>query len=356
MGNMMQRRLRACPAALRDGALVLAVLFSCFAGLLLGDTHLSAGEAAGALLQGSFAGGPAAPSDISDGSDIIWNLRLPRMLLSLSAGMGLALSGVVMQALFRNPMSSPYIMGISSGASLGVVLAAFLGAGMSAWGTAAMGFGAFAGSFLLSLAILAAAGRRSGDPSYLLILGVAMSAVCSGVTGVLIYCGAASSGTDVSMYWLMGSVASARLIPSLLLLLVVVAFGGFFLTQARILNLMLLGREAALPLGWDFQPFFKGYLVLNAILVGLIVMEAGLIGFVGLIVPHFVRLLLGPDHKRVVPAAIILGGLLTVWADILGRVLLHGVEIPMGVMLAVIGAPLFLFLLAETTGKKGGSR
>lgn len=253
-------------------------------------------------------------------------------------------------------MASPYIMGISSGASLGVVIVVFLGLGRTVLGTAAMGLGAFAGAFILSLGVIAAAGRRSGDTTYLLILGVAMSAVCGGITGVLIYCGAASSGTDISMYWLMGSVAFAKAGPAAALFILVLAMTAFFLTQSRILNLMLVGREGTLPLGRDLKPFFKVYLLLNALLVGAIVMEAGLIGFVGLIVPHFSRRILGANHKAVVPAAVLFGGLLTVWADILGRALIHGVELPIGVTLAIIGSPLFLLMLVETAGRRVGEK
>lgn len=344
MGNPICHGIKNCPSFIWQGGLVFALLVSCFIGLLMGYTPLTAGEVTGVL----FSSGNETAA-----SEILWSLRLPRILLSLSSGMGLALSGVIMQALFRNPMSSPYIMGISSGASLGVVAVVFLGLGTTFLGSAAMGLGAFAGALLLSLCVIAAAGKRSGDTTYLLILGVAMSAVCGGVTGVLIYCGAASSGTDVSMYWLMGSVSFAKPGPSLALFILVLCMTLFFLTQSRILNLMLLGREGTLPLGRDLKPFFKLYLLLNAILVGAIVMEAGLIGFVGLIVPHFVRLLLGSNHKVVVPASVLLGGLLTVWADILGRTIIHGIEFPIGVMLAVIGAPLFLVMLVETAGKRG---
>lgn len=296
-----------------SGLAVIAVsvlLFSCLAGLMLGYIPLSFPEVLGAL---AGCDGAAA--------DIVRDLRLPRIILSAAAGMGLALSGVVMQAMFRNPMASPYIMGISSGASLG----------------------AFAGALLMSVILAGVIGKKSGT-SYILIAGVALGAVCSGITGVIIYSGAASSGIDVTLYWMMGSVAFAKTDHAVFLLMIVIAVSAFFLRQSRILNLMLLGREGTLPLGRDLMPFFRLYILVNALLVGCIVMEAGLIGFVGLVVPHFVRSFIGADHKKLVPLAVLCGGILTVWADILGRVLVTGADVPLGVTLGLIGAPLFIYM------------
>lgn len=316
-----------------SGLAVIAVsvlLFSCLAGLMLGYIPLSFPEVLGAL-----AGGNGAASDI------VRDLRLPRIILSAAAGMGLALSGVVMQAMFRNPMASPYIMGISSGASLGAVAAVFLGIG-SAWGAGGVGLGAFAGALLMSVILAGVIGKKSGTS--ILIVGVALGAVCSGITGVIIYSGAASSGIDVTLYWMMGSVAFAKTDHAVFLLMIVIAVSAFFLQQSRILNLMLLGREGTLPLGRDLMTFFRLYILVNALLVGCIVMEAGLIGFVGLVVPHFVRSFIGADHKKLVPLAVLCGGILTVWADILGRVLVTGADVPLGVTLGLIGAPLFIYM------------
>lgn len=316
-----------------SGLAVIAVsvlLFSCLAGLMLGYIPLSFPEVLGAL-----AGGNGAASDI------VRDLRLPRIILSAAAGMGLALSGVVMQAMFRNPMASPYIMGISSGASLGAVAAVFLGIG-SAWGAGGVGLGAFAGALLMSVILAGVIGKKS--VRLILIVGVALGAVCSGITGVIIYSGAASSGIDVTLYWMMGSVAFAKTDHAVFLLMIVIAVSAFFLQQSRILNLMLLGREGTLPLGRDLMTFFRLYILVNALLVGCIVMEAGLIGFVGLVVPHFVRSFIGADHKKLVPLAVLCGGILTVWADILGRVLVTGADVPLGVTLGLIGAPLFIYM------------
>ncbi len=325
--------------------LVSILLFSCFLGLLLGYSRLSCLDA----LQALFGKG-------GDAVDIIWDIRLPRVILSTASGMGLALSGVVMQAMFRNPMASPYIMGISSGASLGVVTAVFLGTGVSVAGAYLMGIGAFAGALLVSLCVIAISEKYKEDIAHLLIFGVALGAVCSGLTGVIIYSGASSSGVDVTLYWLMGSVAFAKLENSTFLLFIVLAMSIFFITQSRILNLMAVGREDVLPLGKDIFPFFRLYLLLNSLLVGCIIMQAGLIGFVGLIVPHFVRLQYGGNHRELLILSVICGGILTVWADMLGRTIIHGSDIPIGVMLSFIGAPLFIFMLLKQTSEYGGEK
>lgn len=328
------------------------LLISCFFGLRLGYLSVSSGEVMEALEE--FLLGHSAGSSLRPGvAEAVWDLRLPRILLSLSVGMGLSLSGLLMQAMFRNPMADPYIMGISSGASLGAACAVFLGIGAS-FGAASIGVGAFIGACLLSLLLVLIAGRMEvHDTSALLIFGAALAAVCGGVTSVLIFSGANSSGMDVTLYWLMGSVAFAKYTPSLLLLGLVMAMIFFFSTQTRILNLMLEGEEAAIPLGRRLLPFLRWYLLLNALLVGSIVMNAGLIGFVGLLVPHFCRMAMGADHKKLLPVTVLCGGMVSVWADILGRSLLPGVDIPLGVSLALLGAPAFVVMLIRRSYRFG---
>lgn len=324
--------------------LAFVLLFSCLLSLMAGAVPVSFSD----ILR--FALG--LPMD-GICFDVLWSLRLPRILLAASAGMGLALSGVVMQAMFRNPMASPYIMGVSSGASLGAVAVIFLSAAFG-FGADAVGFGACAGALLVSVFLALLAGRKRMELSSLLIAGVALGAVCSALTSILIVSGAGSSGMDVALYWMMGSVAFAKVTPTLILLAIVTAAWIFFTTQRRILNLMLLGREAVLPLGRDLRFFYSLYMVVNAVLVGSIVKEAGLIGFIGLIVPHFVRILFGGDHRALVPISFFAGGILAVWADMAGRFLFSGAEIPLGVSLSFIGAPLFMYMLVRSSRIGGG--
>lgn len=326
--------------------LAAALLVSCFCGLLLGFLPISAGALWEILIRHA--------SDLPGAADAVWDLRMPRMVMAAAVGMGLSLSGVVMQAMFKNPMADPYIMGVSSGAALGAASAIFLGVG-AAFGAASIGMGAFIGAAALSLLAAVAAGRvPAGNTSYLLIFGAALSAVCGGVTAVLVFTGAGSTGMDAQLYWLMGSVSAAKLGPAVALLLVVLVIFGFFLTQRRILNLMVEGEETSIPLGRRLLPFVRLYLVLNALLCGWIVMNAGIIGFVGLIIPHFTRMALGADHRKLLPAAVLLGGVIAVWADIAGRTIVAGADIPLGVTLALIGAPAFVVMLVRRSYRFGG--
>lgn len=351
----MSRTIRRMPLAIITTILTVLLLFSCLLGLKLG--YLSVSLSGIVSILASYLVGSALPSDIAMGAaDAVWDLRLPRILLALSVGMGLSLSGMVMQAMFRNPMSDPYIMGVSSGASLGAASAVFFGAG-AAFGVSAIGCGAFLGALALSLVLAIAAGRVApGDSSYLLIFGAALAAVCGGITSVMVYIGANATGMDVTLYWLMGSVSFAKLLPTLSVLSIVLLFIAFFSTQTRILNLMLEGEETAVPLGRQLLPFRRLYLVLNAILMGSLVTQAGLIGFVGLLVPHACRMVMGADHRKLLPVSVLMGGLVTVWADIIGRILVSGVDIPLGVSLSLIGAPAFLAMLVRRSYHFGGER
>lgn len=351
----MSRTIRRMPLAILTILLTVLLLFSCLLGLKLG--YLSVSLSGIVSILASHLVGSALPSDIAMGAaDAVWDLRLPRILLALAVGMGLSLSGMVMQAMFRNPMSDPYIMGVSSGASLGAAAAVFFGAG-AAFGVSAIGCGAFLGALALSLILAIAAGRVApGDSSYLLIFGAALAAVCGGVTSVLVFIGANATGMDVTLYWLMGSVSFAKLLPTLSVLFIVLLFIAFFSTQTRILNLMLEGEETAVPLGRQLLPFRRLYLVMNALLMGSLVTQAGLIGFVGLLVPHACRMVMGADHRKLLPVSVLVGGLVTVWADIIGRILIHGVDIPLGVSLSLIGAPAFLAMLVRRSYHFGGER
>lgn len=351
----MSRTIRRMPLAIITTILTVLLLFSCLLGLKLGYLPVSLSGIVSILA--AHLSGSALPSDIAMGAaDAVWDLRLPRILLALSVGMGLSLSGMVMQAMFRNPMSDPYIMGVSSGASLGAASAVFFGAG-AAFGVSAIGCGAFLGALVLSLVLAIAAGRvAAGDSSYLLIFGAALAAVCGGITSVLVFIGANATGMDVTLYWLMGSVSFAKLLPTLSVLFIVLAFILFFSTQTRILNLMLEGEETAVPLGRQLLPFRRLYLVMNALLMGSLVTQAGLIGFVGLLVPHACRMVMGADHRKLLPVSALVGGLVTVWADIIGRILIHGVDIPLGVSLSLIGAPAFLAMLVRRSYHFGGER
>lgn len=279
-------------------------------------------------------------------ASILYELRLPRVLLALCVGMGLTLSGLIMQAIVQNPLADPYVLGVSSGAYFGTAAGLFLGLG-SLFGAIGIGACSFAGALFVSVLVIGFARRENGDLSNLLLGGLAMGLVFSSLAGFFVYKASDTEGMESITFWLMGSVANASLAQALVLCVVVVAIFLYFMTQSRVLNILLLGRDTAITLGVNAKDHLTKYLLCNGLLVGLIVYNAGMIGFIGLVLPHIVRSLLGADHRVLLPAAVMLGGMTAVLLDLLSRSLIPipGVEIPLGVMFALIGAPLFIYLV-----------
>ena len=279
-------------------------------------------------------------------ASILYELRLPRVLLALCVGMGLTLSGLIMQAIVQNPLADPYVLGVSSGAYFGTAAGLFLGLG-SLFGAIGIGACSFAGALFVSVLVIGFARRENGDLSNLLLGGLAMGLVFSSLAGFLVYKASDTEGMESITFWLMGSVANSSLAQALVLCVVVVAIFLYFTTQSRVLNILLLGRDTAITLGVNAKDHLTKYLLCNGLLVGLIVYNAGMIGFIGLVLPHIVRSLLGADHRVLLPAAVMLGGMTAVLLDLLSRSLIPipGVEIPLGVMFALIGAPLFIYLV-----------
>lgn len=328
------------------------LLVAMFCGLKLGFIKVDWLTLATALLAKS--GVLPAENINRDIIDVILQLRLPRILLAACVGMGLTLSGIVMQAVVKNPLADPYILGVSSGASLGATSAIFLGVG-SFFGAQAIGVCAFAGAFIVSLLVtfIADFSASKAANNNLLLSGMAVSAVCSSISSLIAYFGSNKEGMEAITYWLMGNVANAKIENVLLLLGIIVVLFWYFLTQIRILNLMLVGHDAAMTLGVDLHYYIKKYLLLNGLLVGFIVFNAGAIGFVGLIVPHIIRLLFGANHKKLLPVAVLFGGCMAVVMDILSRTIIFGIDIPLGVIFALLGAPCFIYLLLKQNYRPG---
>ncbi|MEA4892517.1 MAG: iron ABC transporter permease [Peptococcaceae bacterium] len=282
--------------------------------------------------------------------DIIWNIRFPRVLMGAVVGSGLALAGLVMQAIVRNPLANPYILGISSGASLGAALSILLGA--FAWfGNYGTAFGAFIGALATSLCVfsIAYSGRSPAGAIKLLLAGMAVNAICSAFTNFVIYTAKDAEGIRSVTFWMMGGLTASSWtllgIPS-----VVVGAGViFFLTQFRTLNTLLIGDEAALTLGINVTSIRKVYLICASAITGVVVAASGTIGFVGLIVPHVVRMLVGSDHRRVVPISIISGAIFLIWCDVFARMFLGNTELPIGIVTSMIGGPFFIWLMLTKT-------
>lgn len=287
--------------------------------------------------------------------DIVWVLRFPRLILAGCVGMGLTLSGLIMQAVVQNPLADPYILGVSSGASLGATSAIFLGVG-SIFGAQSIGVCAFFGAFGVSLLVVMMSQRGSKHNAVKLLLnGMAVAAVCSSISGLIVYLGRSKEGMEAITYWMMGNVANAKLQNVLLLLAIIVIVSVYFSTQTRILNLMLMGNDNAMTLGVNLKPYIKKYLLINAIIVGFIVFNAGAIGFIGLIIPHILRMIYGSNHKKLLPVAVVAGGFIGVVMDILSRTVIKGYDIPLGVVFALVGAPSFVYLMIQRKYRFGGN-
>lgn len=287
--------------------------------------------------------------------DIIWLLRLPRLVLAALVGMGLSVCGVIMQAVVKNPLADPYILGISSGASLGATAAILLGIGV-ALGENFVGIAAFIGAFAMSLGVLFISNLGGRSNSIKLLLGgMALSAVCGAFSSFIVYFANNKEGMQSVAYWMMGSFAGAKWENLMIIAPIVILAVLFLWTQSRMLNLMLLGDESALTLGTDLHIYRQIYLLVSSLIVGFVVYSAGMIGFVGLVVPHVIRMLVGTDHKRLIPVAALTGAIFLVVADGLCRVIIPRTELPIGILISIIGAPCFVYLMIKRTYGFGGN-
>jgi iron complex transport system permease protein len=288
--------------------------------------------------------------------NIIYQIRMPRVIFALLIGMGLSLCGTVMQAVVQNPLADPYIIGISSGASLGATVAILVGFGASAFfANFGVAFGAFVGAVVTSAAVLLLSSIGGKATSVKLVLsGVVVGAFCSSLSSLVIYFANNAEGVQQVAFWSMGSLAPSSWDKVPILTVVVLLGCGIFLFQHRVLNTMLLGDESAVTLGINLSAFRKIYMVLAALITGTMVAYSGTIGFVGLIVPHICRGLFGADHKRLMPATLLLGGLFLIWADILSRTLVPNVDLPIGIITSVIGSPLFIYMIVKKGYNFGG--
>lgn len=287
--------------------------------------------------------------------DIVWLLRLPRLVLAALVGMGLSVCGVIMQAVVKNPLADPYILGISSGASLGATAAILLGIGV-ALGENFVGIAAFIGALAMSLGVLFISnlGGRSNSVK-LLLAGMALSAVCGAFSSFIVYFVNNKEGMQTIAYWMMGSFAGAKWETLAVIGPIVVLAVMFFWTQSRMLNLMLLGDESALTLGTDLHIYRQIYLLVSSLIVGFVVYAAGMVGFVGLVVPHVIRMLVGTDHKKLIPVSALAGAVFLVIADGLCRVIIPRTELPIGILISLIGAPCFVYLMIKKTYGFGGN-
>ena len=286
--------------------------------------------------------------------DVVWIIRFPRVVLAIAIGMALSISGVVMQAIVKNPLADPYILGISSGASLGATFAIMLGFGAVLGGNF-VGVMAFIGALLVSFGVLLLANiKGSATSSKLILAGMALSAVCSSFSNFIIYIANDKTGMQSVTYWLLGSLAGAKWETNIVILPVVIIACIFFWSRYRVLNLMLLGDDVSITLGTDLHKPRHIYLIITSIMIGLSVYCAGVIGFVGLIIPHAVRMIFGTDHKKLIPISALVGSIFMIFADALSRIIIPNSEIPIGILISMVGAPVFIYLMVKKSYGFGG--
>jgi iron complex transport system permease protein len=288
--------------------------------------------------------------------NIVWMLRFPRVLLAAVVGGGLAVVGVAMQAVVRNPLADPYVLGISSGASVGAVLVLSLG-WFGGLGLFAVSAGAFAGAIVsFTLVFLIAISGGKLQPLRLVLAGVACGYSLSGLTSLIVLTSDDRELARTAMEWLLGSFGGAAWSDLMLPTLTVLVGGLYLLTQGRALNALLTGDDTARTLGIDVDRLRIYLFAVLSLVTGVTVAVSGAIGFVGLVTPHVVRMLVGTDHRRVLPVSLLLGAIFLVWVDVGARMLFAPTEIPVGVITSVLGGPFFVWMLLTQRFKAGEGR
>ncbi len=312
--------------------LIVLLVISMLLSLFSGDMSLSAWD----LLAG------LSPQQ----SLILWEIRLPRTLMTAIVGAGLAISGVALQALFRNPLAEPGLIGVSSSAAFGAVLVIVLGGvvwqDVSVWQMSLSAFIAAA----LSTALLYSIATRNGhtDVALMLLAGVAFNAVAGALTQLLITFSDDSQLRSV-LFWMMGSFANLSWASvGIVLSLVLVSLVGLW-RLVKPMNAFVLGENVCIQMGYEPKWFKWQVMGFSALMVGAAVSVVGVIGFVGLVVPHIMRLLIGSDHRLVLPLSALAGAILLVVADLFARQILYPAELPIGLLMALLGGPFFLMLL-----------
>ncbi|WEJ34247.1 putative F420-0 ABC transporter permease subunit [Devosia sp. SD17-2] len=319
-------------------ALCVVLVCSALIAVTLGPAEISPGEVWTIVLHHLGILPESPVSRLRDA--IVWELRLPRVLVACGIGAGLALAGAVMQALTRNPLADPYLLGLSSGAALGAVTILLMGAALL------MPIGAFLGALAaLGLALGIAHLLGGATPSRAILAGICISALASAGTSFLIFWSATGDSYREILSWLMGSLSGSLWSDVGLVGAGLVLCAPVILFSARALDGFVFGDVSAASLGIDVNRLRWILLIATALLTGIMVAIGGAIGFVGLVVPHAVRLVTGARHWRLLPWSMVVGALVMLWADTAARTLFDPRELPVGIVTALIGAPAFFFVL-----------
>lgn len=325
---------------------ILCLMLLGILSLSFGSTYISIMDSFTYLNQIIYQTGPE-----NIHKDMIQYLRIPHIILAFFVGAGLALSGTIIQAVVKNPLADPYLLGISSGASFGAVSSIIIGI-PTFLGIHGVSIFSFLGALSASAVILllnSIIGKR-GNLS-LILSGFIVNSFCSAMVSLMIIMAADSRKTQSVQFWLMGNMSIDNMSTVFILAVLTSFITIFFIKQHRILDLMLVGDDLSLTMGYHLSAYRKWYIGIISILVGGIVYMTGIIGFIGLIIPHIVRKISGSGHKKLIPLSALTGGIFLVWTDVIGRSIIPGIEFPIGISTAIFGAPLFLWLLLLKPGR-----
>ena len=286
--------------------------------------------------------------DFSNAALILTELRIPRLILSISVGAALALSGAVMQTVLANPLADPYTLGIASGAALGAAVGATLGFKLAFFG---LNVGAVIGAGLVLVVLFKIVGRRNQEPDTMILIGVMLSLTCA--SGLAIWMALADPvGVQSINFWLLGDLSRVGMLPAVALFALTLVICAYFIVFSRNLDAFLFGDGLVETFGVPLERTQKIAIILISILVGFCVSAAGMIGFVGLVVPHFVRKMIGSSrHRDLLPFSILWGAVILTFSDVLAKSVGDPRELPVGAVTAVVGAPVFIYLFVKR--KKG---
>ncbi len=316
----------------------LILLAAITAGVAIGETSISLPVVFQVLANKLWAAGYVL-DPIDEG--IVWNYRLTRAIVAAACGAGLAMAGVILQALLRNPLADPYLLGISAGASTGAVLVAIIGVGA---GAISLSAGAFMGA-ISAFTLVALLARSSSNAGQIILAGIAGSQLFNALSAFLITQSASAEQARGIMFWLLGNLSGVRWPAVALSVPVVLAGLAVCLWHRRALDAFTFGSQSAAALGIPVRRVQMVLIASAALMTAVLVSIVGSIGFVGLVIPHAVRLLSGVRHARLVPISALSGALFLIGADVLSRTLIKGQVLPIGVITALVGAPVFALIL-----------
>ena len=318
--------------------LCLILCISLVTALQFGAKFISLDQIISALMSMIDANTTASMTDT-----IITDIRLPRLIYSVLTGIGLSLVGLLMQTVTRNALADPYVLGVSSGASTGAVFAIIMG-GLPFLGQYNTPIFAALGAALSIILVLLCVGK-SNSPVKLILIGMGMTGVFSALTMMMIYGAKHEAQVRSAMFWLLGSFAGIQWSDLPLTAIIITLFMLYIYTFNQDLDVLLLGNHEAAQMGLSVKQLQLSIVVISSIVIATLVSKVGVVGFIGLIIPHLARIIGGPKHKHTLLFSALIGSIVMIWSDVLSRALYSPEEIPIGVLTSLLGAPLFIWII-----------